>query len=228
MRDGDSLTDTSVVVLQYCQFCRGIGDVTPDDPEENVPTVQDSEINLLKSGELTWVGTCVYSIYTVCVCVYLMNHFVYKYLECNLTHLYRMAVPLSIDDISQFGDGSRELFIKSSCYSVIAVAVGDCGPTVSWVFSSEPKSVSFSVVYQESTDSQVEQSKVDELSVYVQGDVWADDLWAEFTNKCLRKSKIIDYLIVLIPLCSLKNGTDTTRPVSTRSADDTLRVLSFQ
>lgn len=100
-----------------------------------------------------------------------MNHFVYKYLECNLTHLYRMAVPLSIDDISQFGDGSRELFIKSSCYSVIAVAVGDCGPTVSWVFSSEPKSVSFSVVYQESTDSQVEQSKVDELSVYVQGDV---------------------------------------------------------
>ncbi|XP_069551150.1 FYVE and coiled-coil domain-containing protein 1 isoform X1 [Brachyistius frenatus] len=100
----------------------GTGDVTPD--EEQVPTVQDSEINLLKSGEVT------------------------------------MAVPLSIDDISQFGDGSRELFIKSSCYSVITVAVGDCGPSISWMFSSEPKSISFSVVYQESSDTQVEQSKV--------------------------------------------------------------------
>lgn len=77
-----------------------------------------------------------------------------------------MAVPLSIDDISQFGDGSRELFIKSSCYSVITVAVGDCGQTISWMFSSEPKSISFSVVYQETTDSQVEQSKVEMLSVY--------------------------------------------------------------
>ncbi|XP_038571987.1 FYVE and coiled-coil domain-containing protein 1 isoform X1 [Micropterus salmoides] len=102
----------------------GTGDVTPDDPEENVPTVQDSEINLLKSGEVT------------------------------------MAVPLTIDDISQFWDGSRELFIKSSCYSVISVAVGDCGPTISWMFSSEPKSISFSVVYRESTDTQVEQAKV--------------------------------------------------------------------
>ncbi|XP_078024853.1 FYVE and coiled-coil domain-containing protein 1 isoform X1 [Epinephelus lanceolatus] len=102
----------------------GTGDVTPDDPEEQVPTVQDSEINLLKSGEVT------------------------------------MAVPLSIDDISHFGDGSRELFIKSSCYSVITVAVGDCGLTISWVFSSEPKSISFSVVYRESTDTTVEQSKV--------------------------------------------------------------------
>lgn len=72
-----------------------------------------------------------------------------------------MAVPLSIDDISQFGDGSRELFIKSSCYSVITVVVSDCGPTISWMFSSEPKSISFSVVYQESADTQVEQSKVD-------------------------------------------------------------------
>nr|XP_019936797.1 PREDICTED: FYVE and coiled-coil domain-containing protein 1 [Paralichthys olivaceus]XP_019936798.1 PREDICTED: FYVE and coiled-coil domain-containing protein 1 [Paralichthys olivaceus] len=102
----------------------GTGDLTPDDPEEHVPTVQDSEINLLRSGEVT------------------------------------MAVPLSIDAISQFGDGSRELFIKSSCYSVITVAVDDCGPTISWMFSSEPKSISFSVVYRESTDTQVEQSKV--------------------------------------------------------------------
>lgn len=72
-----------------------------------------------------------------------------------------MAVPLSIDEISQFGDSSRELFVKSSCYSAITVAVGDCGPTISWTFSSEPKSISFSVVYRESTDTHVEQSKVD-------------------------------------------------------------------
>lgn len=71
-----------------------------------------------------------------------------------------MAVPLSIDAISQFGEGSRELFIKSSCYSVITVDVADCGPTISWMFSSEPKSISFSVVYRESTDTQVEQAKV--------------------------------------------------------------------
>ncbi|XP_041646860.1 FYVE and coiled-coil domain-containing protein 1 [Cheilinus undulatus] len=100
------------------------GDVTPDDPEEHIPTVQDSEINLLRSGEVT------------------------------------VTVPLSIEDISQFGDGSRELFIKSSCYSVITVAVGDSGPTISWMFSSEPKSISFSVVYRETADTQVEQSKV--------------------------------------------------------------------
>ncbi|KAM7012460.1 FYVE and coiled-coil domain-containing protein 1 isoform 1-T2 [Tautogolabrus adspersus] len=101
-----------------------IRDVTPDDPEEQISTVQDSEINLLRSGEVT------------------------------------VAVPLSIEDISQFGDGSRELFIKSSCYSVITVAVGDCGPTISWMFSSEPKSISFSVVYRESAETPVDQSKV--------------------------------------------------------------------
>ncbi|XP_061540321.1 FYVE and coiled-coil domain-containing protein 1 isoform X1 [Phycodurus eques] len=101
-----------------------VGELTPNEPEENVATVQDSEINLLKSGELT------------------------------------MAVQLNIEDISQFGDGSRELFIKSSCYSVVTVAVGDPGPTISWMFSSEPKSISFSVVFKESADVQVEQSKV--------------------------------------------------------------------
>lgn len=75
----------------------------------------------------------------------------------------RLVVPLSIEDISQFGDGSRELFVKSSCYSMINIAVVDCGPTVSWVFSSEPKSISFSVVYRETTDVPVEQSKVGPL-----------------------------------------------------------------
>lgn len=100
------------------------GDLTPDNPEEHVPTVQDSEINLLRSGDVT------------------------------------MAVSLSLDDIAQFGDGSRELFIKSSCYSAITIAVGDCGPAISWIFSSEPKSITFSVVYRESEEVQVENSKV--------------------------------------------------------------------
>uniref|UniRef100_A0A7N6FF74 FYVE and coiled-coil domain-containing protein 1 n=1 Tax=Anabas testudineus TaxID=64144 RepID=A0A7N6FF74_ANATE len=127
--DSDTTSQTTGGSLEGDQDRRppgaqGTGDMTPDDPEEHVPTVADSEINLLKSGEVT------------------------------------ATVPLSIDDISQFGDGSRELFIKSSCYSLITVAVGDCGPTIGWMFSSEPKSISFSVVYQESSDTEVEKSKV--------------------------------------------------------------------
>ncbi|KAJ4943223.1 hypothetical protein JOQ06_005728 [Pogonophryne albipinna] len=129
--DSDNVSQTTGGSLEGDQEPRppgaldiGTGDVTPDDPEDHVPTVQDTEISILKSGEVT------------------------------------MAVPLSIDDISGFGEGSRELFIKSSCYSVITVAVGDRGPTISWVFSSEPKSISFSVVYRESADVHVEQSKV--------------------------------------------------------------------
>ncbi|KAJ7993202.1 hypothetical protein DPEC_G00270000 [Dallia pectoralis] len=100
------------------------GDTTPEDPDENVPTVQDAEIALLKSGEVT------------------------------------LLVSLGMDDISQFGDRSQELFVKSSCYSAVTIVVADSGPTVSWVFSSEPKSISFSVVYRESADIPVEQSKV--------------------------------------------------------------------
>uniref|UniRef100_A0A8C6T380 FYVE and coiled-coil domain-containing protein 1 n=1 Tax=Neogobius melanostomus TaxID=47308 RepID=A0A8C6T380_9GOBI len=100
------------------------GDATPEEADDHVPTVQDSEINLLKSGEVT------------------------------------MAIPFSIEDISQFGGGSKELFIKSSNYSVITLTVCDCGPTISWVFSSEPKSISFSVVHRESSDTPIEQSKV--------------------------------------------------------------------
>uniref|UniRef100_A0A8C2PMB3 FYVE and coiled-coil domain-containing protein 1 n=1 Tax=Cyprinus carpio TaxID=7962 RepID=A0A8C2PMB3_CYPCA len=100
------------------------GDVTPDEQEETVPAVQDAEITLLKSGELT------------------------------------ASVPLDIDEIPHFGDGSRELFVKSSCYSAIPITVGDCGPIISWVFSSEPKSISFTVVYRETLDTPVEQAKV--------------------------------------------------------------------
>ncbi|XP_066528587.1 FYVE and coiled-coil domain-containing protein 1 [Hoplias malabaricus] len=99
-------------------------EVTAEEQEELPPTVQDAEINLLKSGEIT------------------------------------SFVELHIDDISHFGEGSRELFVKSSCYSFISITVGDQGPTVGWVFSSEPKSISFSVVYRESDNTPVEQSKV--------------------------------------------------------------------
>uniref|UniRef100_A0A673IU42 FYVE and coiled-coil domain-containing protein 1 n=1 Tax=Sinocyclocheilus rhinocerous TaxID=307959 RepID=A0A673IU42_9TELE len=99
-------------------------DVTPDEQEEMVPAIQDAEITLLKSGELT------------------------------------ASVPLDIDEIPHFGDGSRELFVKSSCHSAIPITVGDCGPIISWVFSSEPKSISFTVVYRETLDTPVEQAKV--------------------------------------------------------------------
>ncbi|XDV46439.1 hypothetical protein PO909_014332 [Leuciscus waleckii] len=99
-------------------------DVTPDEQEEMISTVQDAEITLLMSGELT------------------------------------TSVPLDIDEISHFGDGSRELFVKSSCYSAIPITVGDHGPIISWVFSSEPKSISFTVVYRETLDTPIEQAKV--------------------------------------------------------------------
>ncbi|KAL7864145.1 hypothetical protein AOLI_G00155650 [Acnodon oligacanthus] len=101
-----------------------LGDMTAEEQEDLPPTVQDAEINLLKSGEIT------------------------------------STVLLHIDEISKFGDGSRELFVKSSCYSLISITVGDHGPTVGWVFSSEPKSISFSVVYRESINTPVEQAKV--------------------------------------------------------------------
>uniref|UniRef100_A0AAY4CB59 Uncharacterized protein n=1 Tax=Denticeps clupeoides TaxID=299321 RepID=A0AAY4CB59_9TELE len=82
--------------------------------------------------------------------------------EINLLKLgeLTMCVPLTLEDISAFGDSSREIFIKSSCYSMISVSMVDCGPTLSWVFSSEPKSISFSVVFRENSDMPVEQSKV--------------------------------------------------------------------
>ncbi|XP_060749722.1 FYVE and coiled-coil domain-containing protein 1 [Tachysurus vachellii] len=69
-------------------------------------------------------------------------------------------VLLHIDEIRQFGDASRELFIKSSCYSIISITVHEHGHAVGWVFSSEPKSISFSVVYRESTNTPEEQAKV--------------------------------------------------------------------
>uniref|UniRef100_A0A8C1VEQ3 FYVE and coiled-coil domain-containing protein 1 n=1 Tax=Cyprinus carpio TaxID=7962 RepID=A0A8C1VEQ3_CYPCA len=120
----DIITDEEVNEIYDSDSRTTTGDVTPDEQEETVPAVQDAEITLLKSGELT------------------------------------ASVPLDIDEIPHFGDGSRELFVKSSCYSAILITVGDCGPIISWVFSSEPKSISFTVVYRETLDTPVEQAKV--------------------------------------------------------------------
>ncbi|XP_041805636.1 FYVE and coiled-coil domain-containing protein 1-like [Chelmon rostratus] len=100
------------------------GDITSEDAEDLSAAVQDAEICLLKSGELT------------------------------------LSVSFTVDDISGFGDSSRELFIKSSCYSTIPITMSAPGPTVTWTFTSEPKSISFSVVYRESAETPLEQAKV--------------------------------------------------------------------
>ncbi|XP_059419061.1 FYVE and coiled-coil domain-containing protein 1-like isoform X3 [Carassius carassius] len=71
-----------------------------------------------------------------------------------------LSVPFSVEDLVQFGDKSRELFIRSSCYSLILITAAHPGPTISWVFSSEPKSIAFSVVFREKLDTPLEQAKV--------------------------------------------------------------------
>ncbi|KAK2822579.1 hypothetical protein Q5P01_022644 [Channa striata] len=101
-----------------------VGDITNEDTEDLSAAVQDAEICLLKSGELT------------------------------------LSVPFTVDEILQFGDNSRELFIRSSCYSTIPITMSSSGPTVTWTFTSEPKSIAFTVVYRESTDTPLEQAKV--------------------------------------------------------------------
>uniref|UniRef100_A0A674MZL3 FYVE and coiled-coil domain autophagy adaptor 1 n=1 Tax=Takifugu rubripes TaxID=31033 RepID=A0A674MZL3_TAKRU len=100
------------------------GDIASEDVEDVSAAVQDAEIYLLKSGELT------------------------------------LDVHFTVDDISGFEDSCRDLFIKSSCYSTISIIMKAPGPTVTWTFTSEPKSISFSVVYRESTDTPLEQAKV--------------------------------------------------------------------
>ncbi|KAI5608819.1 FYVE and coiled-coil domain-containing protein 1-like isoform X2 [Silurus asotus] len=100
------------------------GDLTPDESEELPSSVQDAEICLLKSGEVT------------------------------------QTVLVGLEEISNSRQEFSELFIKSSCYSVISITVVTAGPTISWVFSSSPKSISFSVVYRESTDIPLDQAKV--------------------------------------------------------------------
>ncbi|XP_012575967.1 PREDICTED: FYVE and coiled-coil domain-containing protein 1 [Condylura cristata] len=71
-----------------------------------------------------------------------------------------IKLPLTVDEIVNFGEGSRELFVRSSTYSVIPITVAEAGLTISWVFSSDPKSISFSVVFQEADDTPLDQCKV--------------------------------------------------------------------
>ncbi|KAM4658186.1 FYVE and coiled-coil domain-containing protein 1 isoform 1-T6 [Amazona ochrocephala] len=71
-----------------------------------------------------------------------------------------VKLPLTVEEILNFGESNRELFIKSSTYSIIPITVTETGLTISWIFSSDPKSISFSVVYQESEDTPLEQCKV--------------------------------------------------------------------
>ncbi|XP_008069580.1 FYVE and coiled-coil domain-containing protein 1 [Carlito syrichta] len=71
-----------------------------------------------------------------------------------------IKVPLTVEEIANFGEGNRELFVRSSTYSLIPITVADAGLTISWVFSSDPKSISFSVVFREAEDTPLDQCKV--------------------------------------------------------------------
>ncbi|XP_068944455.1 FYVE and coiled-coil domain-containing protein 1 [Petaurus breviceps papuanus] len=71
-----------------------------------------------------------------------------------------IKLPLTVDEILNFGESNRELFVRSSTYSTIPITVTETGLTISWVFSSDPKSISFSVVFQESENAALDQCKV--------------------------------------------------------------------
>ncbi|CAK6435820.1 unnamed protein product [Pipistrellus nathusii] len=71
-----------------------------------------------------------------------------------------VKLSFTVDEIASFGEGNRELFVRSSTYSLISIPVAEAGLTVSWVFSSEPKSISFSVVFREAEDTPLDQCKV--------------------------------------------------------------------
>uniref|UniRef100_A0A8D2LWB8 FYVE and coiled-coil domain-containing protein 1 n=1 Tax=Varanus komodoensis TaxID=61221 RepID=A0A8D2LWB8_VARKO len=71
-----------------------------------------------------------------------------------------LKLPLTVEEILKFGEANRELFIKSNTYSIITITAEESGLTISWVFSSDPKSISFSVVYRESEETPLDQCKV--------------------------------------------------------------------
>ncbi|XP_036188951.1 FYVE and coiled-coil domain-containing protein 1 isoform X2 [Myotis myotis] len=72
----------------------------------------------------------------------------------------QVKLPFTVDEIASFGEGNRELFVRSSTYSFISITVAETGLTISWVFSSDPKSISFSVVFREAEDTPLDQCKV--------------------------------------------------------------------
>lgn len=71
-----------------------------------------------------------------------------------------IKLPLTVEEIASFGEGNRELFVRSGTYSLIPITVTEAGLTISWVFSSDPKSISFSVVFREAEDTPLDQCKV--------------------------------------------------------------------
>lgn len=73
---------------------------------------------------------------------------------------FRIKLPLTVEEIANFGESNRELFVRSGTYSLIPITVAEAGLTISWVFSSDPKSISFSVVFQEAEDTPLDQCKV--------------------------------------------------------------------
>uniref|UniRef100_A0A674BLW0 FYVE and coiled-coil domain autophagy adaptor 1 n=1 Tax=Salmo trutta TaxID=8032 RepID=A0A674BLW0_SALTR len=99
-------------------------DTTPEDLHDQTGAVQDAEICLLRSGELT------------------------------------LCVPFSEEEISVFGDDLRELFIRSGCYSSIPITGSTPGASIHWLFTSHPKSISFSVLYREDTHTPLDEAKV--------------------------------------------------------------------
>ncbi|XP_070973684.1 FYVE and coiled-coil domain-containing protein 1-like isoform X1 [Oncorhynchus clarkii lewisi] len=99
-------------------------ETTSEDLPDQTGAVQDAEICLLRSGELT------------------------------------LRVPFSVEEISVFGDSLRELFIRSGCYSSIPITGSTLGATIHWLFTSQPKSISFSVLYREDTHTPLEEAKV--------------------------------------------------------------------
>lgn len=88
----------------------------------------------------------------------------HKHFACgsgsSLHFYFRIKLPLTVEEIANFGEGNRELFVRSSTYSLIPITVTEAGLTISWVFSSDPKSISFSVVFREAEDTPLDQCKV--------------------------------------------------------------------
>ncbi|XP_043575372.1 FYVE and coiled-coil domain-containing protein 1 isoform X1 [Chiloscyllium plagiosum] len=133
-----------------------------------------------------------------------------------------LKIPLKLDEIKEFGDHSRELFVKASCYSLIPIGVEECGLTISWIFSSDPKSISFSVVYQESEQTPYEQCKVlipltrcNSHKETIQGQLKVrnpglyllifDNSFSRFTSK-----KVLYHLTVEKPI--VYDGSDASEP----------------
>uniref|UniRef100_A0A8C5PZB7 FYVE and coiled-coil domain-containing protein 1 n=1 Tax=Leptobrachium leishanense TaxID=445787 RepID=A0A8C5PZB7_9ANUR len=71
-----------------------------------------------------------------------------------------VKLPMTVEEIMLFGENDRELFIKSGTYSIIPITVTQPGLTITWIFSLDTKSISFSVVYQETESAPLDQCKV--------------------------------------------------------------------